>query len=203
MPDSLSSSNPNLDRTLDDFHQLDFEEGVIKNRRTGTRMVMLTSGAWVSLNSTLRQAFGAGASTYMHQIGYAIGTSFGQELKAGGAKPEAIMDVLPSVGKTIGWGHWSYSGDTKNWKVFNARVEDCPSCVYEQSGTPPLCDLLVGVINGLQDEIFASPHVVTETRCGYKGDGVCEFSVEQTREKSEEQRHWASFVMFPWLRRGR
>ena len=34
---------------------------------------MLTAGAWVTLNSALRQSFGAGAVTYMHEIGIAWG----------------------------------------------------------------------------------------------------------------------------------
>ena len=130
-----------------------------------------------------------------------MGTSFGQDLKREDWTAKGIMEILPSVGRSIGWGRWGFSGDEERWKKFNAKVSECPNCVYEQPGTPPLCDLLVGVLNGLADEIFQSPHVVTEARCGYQKDGVCEFFIEETAEKSEEQKHWASFVMFPWLRR--
>jgi predicted hydrocarbon binding protein len=164
-------------------------------------MLMLTSGAWVTLNAALRQAFGEGAVTYMHEVGYCIGISFGEDLKGKDWTAKAVMEILPAIGRSIGWGEWRFSGDTRSWKKFTASVHECPSCVSEQPGTPPLCDLLVGVLNGTADEVFGSPHIVTETRCGYKIDGLCEFLIEETSEKSEEQKHWASFVMFPWLRR--
>ena len=200
MGDSEGAAERRAARRLDEFHDLDFEAGTIRNRRSGERMLMLTAGAWRNLNSALRQAFGEGAATYMHEVGYCIGISFGQDLKRNSPTAGAIMEILPSVGKSIGWGRWKFSGDVKAWKRFNAKVEECPNCMREQNGTPP-CDLLVGVLNGLADEILEGPHVVTETRCGNKSDGACEFSVEATAEKTEEQKHWASFVMFPWLRK--
>jgi predicted hydrocarbon binding protein len=163
-------------------------------------MLMMTSEALMALETAIRQAFRDGAVAYMRQVGYCIGTSFGQSLKEEGVAAGSVMEILPAATKSTGWGRLILTGDEQHWRRFVARVEGCPSCMLDRQGMPPLCDLLVGVINGLADEILESPHLVTETKCGYKTDNVCEFLVEQTSEQSEEQKYWATFVNFPWLR---
>jgi predicted hydrocarbon binding protein len=195
LPDQLRYS-----REANDFFDLEFGLGELKNRRSGRRMLALPLSSWVTLNSALRESFGEGAQTYMHQIGYSIGTSIAQESKEKDASPSDTLKALISSAMFAGWGKFTITGDTTEGVRFTVKVENCPSCFVEQPGSPPLCDMLVGMINGLADEVFQKPHLVTENRCGYKKDNLCEFSVLQTHDKSEEQKHWASYVIFPWHR---
>jgi hypothetical protein len=74
MPD-----HPQDSRKVGDFFDLEFELGELKNRHSGRRMLALPLSSWVTLNSALRQSFGDGATAYMHQIGYSIGTTIAQE----------------------------------------------------------------------------------------------------------------------------
>jgi predicted hydrocarbon binding protein len=195
MPDHVQDS-----RKVGDFFDLEFELGELKNRHSGRRMLALPLSSWVTLNSALRQSFGDGATAYMHQIGYSIGISIAHESRERNTPPSESLKILVSSAMFAGWGKFTIMGDTAEGIRFSAKVENCPSCFDEQPGSPPLCDMLVGMLNGLVDEVFRKPHLVTEYRCGYKKDNVCEFSILQTHDKSEEQKHWASYVIFPWHR---
>lgn len=183
------------------FFELDNETGIITNRASGRRVLVLSTEAWVTLGSSLRKAFGAGSPTYMRQVGYSIGVSLGHNIIGKPLSPSETYRAVPFLARVSGWGKVTYFGDTTNWTRYTARFENCPSCAEEQAGTPPVCDLLTGVVNGVSDEIFQRPHKVTEARCGYKKDSVCEFLVEATMEPTDEQKHWGTYVLFPWLKR--
>jgi predicted hydrocarbon binding protein len=194
-------SNHKDAREANDFFELEFDLGELKNRHSGNRMIALPLSSWVTLNSALRQSFGEGATAYMHQIGYSIGTSVVQESREmENTPPSELLRIIVSSAMFAGWGKFTLQGDVEEEGRLHAKIENCSSCYYEQPGTPPLCDMLVGMLNGLADELIHKPHLVNEEKCGYKKDNACEFSIVQTHDKSEEQKHWASYVIFPWHR---
>ncbi len=191
-------------RKVEEFFDLEFQKGILKNHHSGTRMLALPLSSWLTLNSALRQSFGDGARVYMHQIGYAIGASVAQEFRANSSPPHSVlMKILPGSVMSAGWGKLAMTEDPKETISLTFKLENCASCSYDQHVTPPLCDILVRMLNGVVDEVFKKPHLVNEFRCGYKTDQVCEFSVVKTYAMPEEQKHWASYVIFPWHRSNR
>jgi predicted hydrocarbon binding protein len=196
----MSHAGSEGEKQVDTFYSLDYKSGIITNRVSGRRVMVLATEAWVSLGSVLRKAFGEGAPTYMRQVGYSLGVSLGHNIIGKTLSPSETNTAILLVARAGGWGKVTFSGDTERWTRYTARFENCPSCAEEQPGKPPVCDLLTGVVNGMEDEIFSKPHRVTETVCGYKKDGACEFLVEEIPEPTDEQKHWASYVLFPWLK---
>jgi len=201
--DGKKPASPEGERQVNTFYNLDYATGIMTNRASGKRVMVLATEAWVTLGSVLRKAFGEGAPTYMRQVGYSLGVSLGHNIIGRALSPSDTNRAILLVARAAGWGKVTYSGDTEKWTRYTTRFEHCPSCAEDQTGTPPVCDLLAGVVNGIADEVFMKPHRVTETICGYKKDGVCEFLVEEIAEPTDEQKHWASYVLFPWLRRRR
>ncbi len=57
----------------------------------------------------------------------------------------------------------------------------------------------MGVLNGLTDNLFQRPHEAREMKCIAMKSDVCEVVIAEVTEKTAEQRHWGSYVLFPWL----
>ena len=145
------------------------------------------------------ETFKEGAIPFMFQIGYAVGSSFMEEMKKLDPNPEVILTKLPEVAAASGWGRFTITGDVKLGRDVTFSVSRCPFCHRIEHAETPICDFLVGVLNGLSDNLFQRPHEAKETKCIPMKSEVCEVTITEVTEKTAEQRHWGSYVLFPWL----
>lgn len=199
MADPLREELAPVKRQIGDFFQLDFENGEIHLHSVKGRAFILPTETWVTLRRQLVETFKEGAIPFMFQIGYAVGSSFMEEMKKLDPNPEVILTKLPEVAAASGWGRFTITGDMKLGRDVTFSVSRCPFCHRIESAEAPICDFLVGVLNGLSDNLFQRPHEAKETKCIPMKSEVCEVTITEVTEKTAEQRHWGSYVLFPWL----
>ncbi len=199
MADSLREELAPVKRQLGDFFRLDFENGEIHLHSVKGRAFILPTETWLTLRRELVKTFKEGAIPFMFQIGYVVGSSFMEEMKKTDSNPEVILTKLPDVAAASGWGRFAIAGDVKLGRDVMFSVSRCPFCHRIEHTEVPVCDFLVGVFNGLSDNLFQRPHEAKETKCAAMKSEVCEVAITEVTEKSAQQSHWGSYVLFPWL----
>jgi predicted hydrocarbon binding protein len=70
------------------------------------------------------------------------------------------------------------SGDLNSGQA-RIVVKECFFCLHARESEGPVCHVLVGLINGIADEVIGSAHRVVEGKCIAKGDAVCEVTLER------------------------
>ncbi len=188
-----------VNRGISDFYDLDFAKGEINLRQIDARALILPAAAWSTLRDELVRAFKGGAFPLMFQIGYPIGSTFMERFKKLDPHPEIAMKALPEIGASSGWGSFSILGDVKDGSEIILRVANCPFCSKMNETGLPVCDFLAGVFNGMVDTLYDKPHEARETRCESAQGEFCEVVARIVPEKSDEQKRWGTYVLFPWL----
>jgi len=155
------------------------EEGVIRRKSDGSRVMAVGSVAWVSLELELASTFVTGAAVILQRMGYSYGRYIGKVAVANGRHPDDVLDVIVRHAKEAGWGRISLnSGDIK---IGQARLvmRDCFFCLHWKDSVSPVCFMLAGFVNGVVDEMLNKTHRVLEQRCIAKGDNICEISIDR------------------------
>ena len=163
----------------EDLFDIDLEHGTLKRKIDGTRVAAMGSIGWATIEKELRGTFISGAAVILQRMGYSYGTYLGRHAKSLGQTPEQTFESLQNFAKESGWGDMILSGGDLLSGQARIVVKGCFFCVHIRDSTEPVCNMLVGLVGGVADEMIGQTHRVQEERCIAKGDAVCEISVER------------------------
>jgi len=155
------------------------EQGVIRRRSDGTRVMAVGSVAWVTLEHELASTFVTGAAVILQRMGYSYGRYIGKVAIANGRQPEEAADVIIRHTKEAGWGRISVNSGEIMMGQARLVVRDCFFCLHWKESVSAVCFMLSGFVNGVIDEMIGKTHRVIEQRCIAKGDNVCEIVVDR------------------------
>ena len=165
---------------LDDFYKLDFKTGAVFNEMTGERVQVLPAILWKELRARLEKGFRGKAQAINSEIGSILGSAFADQFMKRVSDPEVLVERMAEVAAAAGWGIFSTSGDTRYGSSFTVTVANCAFCDGEGLADSPQCDFLVGVVSGIAERVYGTPHRVLETGCTALGECVCRVEVEET-----------------------
>ena len=77
------------------------------------------------------------------------------------------------------------TGDIRYGSRFTVAVANCVFCEKEELASTPQCGFLEGILKGIADRVFGTPHKVLEERCAATGEALCQFIVEESWPDSE------------------
>ncbi len=159
--------------------EFDPERGVLFRKDNGSRVVALGSHGWATIEKELESTFMTGGQVILQRVGYSYGRAMGRAAKKAEVTPEETMDTMQALARESGWGLLSLnSGDLFGGEA-RITIKDCFFCLHAKEETESVCFTLVGLVNGIADEIIGVSHRVTETKCIAKGDTVCEILIER------------------------
>jgi predicted hydrocarbon binding protein len=157
----------------------DSERGALTRKTDGMRVVALGSHGWATIEKELESTFMTGGQVILQRVGYSYGRAMGREARRQEVPPEQTMETMQSLGRESGWGLLALnSGDLFSGEA-RITIKECFFCLHAHDATAPVCHTLVGLVNGIADEIIGVSHRVTETKCIAKGDAVCEVLIER------------------------
>ena len=165
---------------IDDFYEIDSEEGKIVNKRQGVRALILSSSVWRQIEDRLYTDFGSGASVILFDMGRSSGAAIANEtvwsdLKRSSGRPDPFrIQHLIRNAATSGWGKMTVSG--LEGDRFKVNVLKCVFCSGRSEGKDEVsqCYFLKGVITGVAETVYGVPTKVTETHCSKE---YCEFDI--------------------------
>ncbi len=169
-------------REVKDFFELDFRRGVMRNKYDGARVFVIAAKAFRTIEEGLYRSFSTGAAVMLRQMGYSYGKALaGRQRSLESGSNIAIVADLQAVALAAGWGRVSLPGDPLSDNNLKIIVEDCVFCThYRQDVGEPRCHFLVGLIQGVAEELFMNQFIASETRCVRIGGPFCE--IELTRK---------------------
>jgi len=159
---------------------IDFDpaHGVLARKDDGSRVIALGSHGWATIEKELESTFMTGGQVILQRVGYSYGRAMGRAAKRAEVTPEQTMDTMQTLARESGWGLLSLNGGDLLGGEARITVKDCFFCLHARESNDPVCFTLVGLVNGIADEIIGVSHRVTETKCISKGDAVCEILIE-------------------------
>lgn len=135
---------------------------------------------WNALNQmfdNLVKVFGSGGEVMLYYEGLSMGESNAREV-AGKLGRDAFMRNVPSILRmhsAAGWGAASIVGQEASGAPV-VRIENCFECSTRQRIRHE-CSFVKGLLAGVAEVAFGSEAVCVETKCRFKGDPHCEFSI--------------------------
>jgi len=167
---------------LGEFYRLDYKTGAVFNQITEERVQVIPAVLWKVLSKRLAEEFREKAPAIDSEIGAMLGSSFAEEIMEFISDPEILIKRMSEMAAAAGWGVFSILGDTRYGSKFTVAVANCAFCDRQGLSDSPQCDFLVGVIKGMTDTVFGTPHRVSEVECAAMGECVCQVEVEETSE---------------------
>ena len=158
---------------------VDLEHGTVTRKADGIRVVALESRGWTFIEKELSSTFMTGASVILQRVGYSYGRAMGRTAKAREIAPEQVFDAMQTLGRESGWGTLTLSSGDLFGGEARVTVKDCFFCLHAREATEPVCHVLVGLVNGIADEVIGATHRASEEKCIAKGDAVCEILIER------------------------
>jgi len=153
--------------------------GVLSRKEDSSRVIALGSHGWATIEKELESTFMTGGQVILQRVGYSYGRAMGRAAKRAEVTAEQTMDTMQTMARESGWGLLSLnSGDLFSGEA-RIIVKGCFFCLHARESTEPVCFTLVGLVNGVADEIIGVSHRATETKCIAKGDAVCEILIER------------------------
>ena len=151
------------------------------NQLTQQRVLIFPALAWRRLEENLIEEFKGEAALIVASIGRSLGGSFAEEMIDEIGDPPALAKCMSDVLDASGWGVFSIVGDTRYGTKVVISVANCVFCEKLPSGDFSRCDFLVGVVKGILDRVYGTPHMVREERCEAAGESVCELVAEECK----------------------
>jgi predicted hydrocarbon binding protein len=169
---------PNKEPRKDDLFDIDPQHGTIKKKSDGSRVFVMGSVGWASLEKELTSTFGSGAAVILQRMGYSYGRYLGTVAKAQGTTEEAL-ESLRRFSRVSGWGELLLNGGDLSGGQARLLMRNCIFCLHIEGANEPVCYMLSGLIQGVAEEVIGGTHRVFEEKCVAKGDAFCEVSVER------------------------
>jgi len=160
-------------------YNVDLEHGIVTRKADGQRVVALESHGWTTIEKELESTFMTGGSVILQRVGYSYGRAMGRAAKAKQVTPEETFDTMQMMARQSGWGTLILSSGDLFGGEARVTVRDCFFCLHARESPEPVCHVLVGLINGIADEIIGVTHRASEEKCIAKGDAVCEVLIER------------------------
>jgi predicted hydrocarbon binding protein len=168
---------------LDEFFRLDYKIGAVSNQLTEERVQLIPAIVWKVLRERLAEKFEERAPALNSEIGFILGSSFAEQIMRQISDPEILAKRMAETAAAAGWGIFSMSGDTRYGSKFTVNVANSAFCDKQELSNSPQCDFLVGVIKGMAETVFGTPHRALEVGCTAMGECVCQVEVEETDEE--------------------
>ena len=171
-------------------YEVNIEEGLVKGNLLDSRVIVLGSYGWATIEAELNSTFITGGMVILQRMGYSYGKYLGMVAKrrAEKAAPSSIaVDLLIKVAKESGWGNVILNGGALQSGILRLVVRDCLFCMHLSKGKESRCHFLAGVTAGLADEVTGYQHTSREERCIGKGDNICEIVLERTAQAQAQQ----------------
>ena len=168
---------------LGEFYRFDYKTGAILAQVTEQRVQMVPAALWKALRKRLAQEFQSEAAAIDFEIGSMLGSSFAEQIMEYLSDPEMLLKRMSEIAAAAGWGVFSILGDTRYGSKFTVTVANCAFCDDQDLSDSPQCDFLVGVIKGICDTVFGTPHKVSEVECSAMGECLCQLEVAETSEE--------------------
>jgi predicted hydrocarbon binding protein len=89
-----------------------------------------------------------------------------------------VADFMCTMGREIGWGHFTLIELSDAPQGLVVEVLDSPFAAAYGDSDHGVCHLIRGVLAGLASGIFASTVRSAETACRARGDAVCRFEIQ-------------------------
>lgn len=163
---------------IDDFYELDFSKGIIRNKFDKGRVFIISAGTFGIFQDEIYRASTKDAPHLLQGIGRAYGRALAHVRSSQGLNVGAVVDlqVLASV---AGWGKVSVIGNLNSDPEPKLTVKDCIFCSPPYKRSIAKCDFLAGVVQGVADELFPKEFKVSEGRCIGMGDEFCEMKLQR------------------------
>jgi len=163
----------------DEIYDVDLEHGAVTRKIDGSRVMMMGSHGWATIEKELESTFITGAAVIMQRVGYSYGRAMGRAARNQQLPPEQTFEQMQALAGESGWGSFTLSSGDLYGGVARITVRDCFFCLHAPESSERVCYVLAGLIGGISDEMIGSTHRVTEEKCIAKGDAVCEILVER------------------------
>ncbi len=163
----------------EEVFDVDLEHGAVTRKVDGSRVMMMGSHGWATIERELESTFITGAAAIMQRVGYSYGRAMGRAARNQQLPPEQTFEQMQELARESGWGQFTLSSGDLYGGVARITVRDCFFCLHARDSTGPVCYVLSGLVGGISDEIIGSTHRVSEEKCIAKGDAVCEILVER------------------------
>jgi hypothetical protein len=160
-------------------YAFDSEQGEIRSKLTGWRMLMLSCDSWVSLEDGIYNKFPDKGSLIVMQMGFSYGSNLAEKIGTLDPKTGRTFRLDPTylvqIMTKAGWGLISFTGDLSRGTHFSITIRNCVFCKKLHSYP---CDFLRGVILGLATKMFGQEYL-SSTSCGADKDGehVCHIEI--------------------------
>jgi predicted hydrocarbon binding protein len=158
--------------------EADLENGVIRRKVDGARVMALGSLGWVTLESELGSTFVTGAAVILQRMGYSYGRTIARQAVQAGRTRDDVLDVMTRHAREAGWGKMSLNSGDMSFGQAHIVMRNCYFCLHWKNNEA-VCYMLGGFIGGVADEMLGKPHRTLEQRCISKGDNVCEIAVDR------------------------
>lgn len=162
-----------------DLFNVDLESGVLSRKSDGSRVAVLDSAGWATLEKELTSTFVTGAAIILQRMGYSLGRYLGILAKKNGVTPDKTEGALVQMARESGWGRLILTSGGLTAGGARISVKGCFFCSSISDSHEPVCHTLAGLISGVLDEVTGHTHRVAEEKCAAKGDAVCELTVER------------------------
>jgi len=163
----------------DDIFDIDYAHGTIKRKADGTRVFVLGSVGWATLEKELTTTFVSGASVILQRMGYSYGSYLGRVANTQLKNPSGALESLQKFARDSGWGELVLNGGDLASGQARLVLRNCIFCLHIKEASEPVCYVAAGLIGGIADEIIGGTHRVLEEKCAGKGDPYCEIVVER------------------------
>ncbi|MBI4258579.1 MAG: hypothetical protein HY619_06455 [Thaumarchaeota archaeon] len=162
-----------------DFFELDPDRGVLRNRFDKGRVFILSANAFRIIQEGLYEAYSTGGPAILHQMGRSYGRALARNKIAGETEVKFVTD-LQMLGSAAGWGRIELTGSITSDKDSKLVFRNCVFCAASPSSNKPECYFLVGMVQGVSDEVFPNRFKAFEENCMRKGDKNCEIILHRT-----------------------
>jgi len=156
--------------------EFDVETGVIKDKVTGERCVIITQERMQDILSRLSEIFQSGAKVIIFEASKAAGERFAKEA-AGTAKSDSQQLLNTTVQRFTDAGLGKIEviesnleeGEVKFriWNNFFAEIKNKEETTY--------CNCIEGFVSGMYEQIMGKTPEIKKTKCVADGDSYCEW----------------------------
>ena len=157
--------------------EFDRQAGLIKDKITGERCIIITQARMQEIFSRLSEIFQSGANVIIYEAGKAAGKRFIREI-SGVTKTDKGIILKTAVQRFTDAGLGKIEVVDFNperaevkfriWNNFFAEIR-CEESTY--------CNCIEGFVSGMYEQIMLKTPKIKETKCVGKGDPYCEWEM--------------------------
>lgn len=155
----------------------DFDEGVLRERQYKHRFFLFSVRDWTAIRKGLFKHFGSGAGLILLNMARSVGCELASEEKKAGMPLQKFLDVLATRTYYAGWGSAVMTENDDG--SIHIKIKDCAFCDKAEVDPNATGCFVLGVVQGMIDQLIESPHVVREEKCQTRGDRLCHIVIQR------------------------